>query len=293
MLILIVSPSLNLRSNSCFGFSFSFSICSRFFNHLKWSWRATFRSKLSDLSKKPTPINADRPLSSWILRTKYLDESVTGSTAIPGYCSIGHLANSSPVILSSSFIVMLSPCDTNRIRPVQEGSCRFQSAALWQNVNFEIDSVNTEKASSMCFNMYYLYFIRATRTSSLRETTDPSLITYWTAQWNVAWRGVSRLPITPVGRPWWNFEDKHLGFHQEDALVRLHCRWRVSQETIARTITGNVLLTRLLFEGSFALFWQMSAMISRDLITLSWVTPPVFPSHHSLPHFSAHELSID
>lgn len=135
---MIVSPSLNLRSNSCFGFSFSFSICSRFFNHLKWSWRATFRSKLSDLSKKPTPMNADRPLSSWILRTKYLDESVTGSTAIPGYCSIGHLANSSPVILSSSFIVMLSPCDTNRMRPVQEGSCRFQSAALWQIANFEI-----------------------------------------------------------------------------------------------------------------------------------------------------------
>lgn len=132
MLILIVSPSLNLRSSSCFGFSFSFSICSRFFNHLKWSWRATFRSKLSDLSKKPTPMNADRPLSSWILRTKYRDESVTGSTAIPGYCSMGHLANSSPVILSSSFIVMLSPCDTSRMRPVQDGSCRFQSAALWQ-----------------------------------------------------------------------------------------------------------------------------------------------------------------
>lgn len=132
ILILIVSPSLNLRSNSCFGFSFSFSIWSRFFNHLKWSWRATFRSKLSDLSKKPTPMNADRPLSSWILKTKYRDESVTGSTAIPGYCSMGHLANSSPVILSSNFIVMLSPCDTSRMRPVQEGSCRFQSAALWQ-----------------------------------------------------------------------------------------------------------------------------------------------------------------
>lgn len=36
------------------------------------------------------------PLSSIILRTKYLLESVTDSTAIPGYCSTGHRANSSP-----------------------------------------------------------------------------------------------------------------------------------------------------------------------------------------------------
>ena len=59
--ILIVSPSLNLKSSSCLGSSFSFSISSDFFSHLKWSWRATFKSKLSDLSEKPTPINADLP----------------------------------------------------------------------------------------------------------------------------------------------------------------------------------------------------------------------------------------
>ena len=36
------------------------------------------------------------PPSSFIRKTKYRLESVTASTAIPGYCSTGHLANNSP-----------------------------------------------------------------------------------------------------------------------------------------------------------------------------------------------------
>ena len=39
------------------------------------------------------------PPSSLIRKTKYLLESMTASTAIPGYCSTGHLANNSPEIV--------------------------------------------------------------------------------------------------------------------------------------------------------------------------------------------------
>lgn len=61
MLILIVCPSLKPRSRLGRPSSFSFSASSSFLTHLKWSWRATFRSKLSDLSPKPMPMNADLP----------------------------------------------------------------------------------------------------------------------------------------------------------------------------------------------------------------------------------------
>lgn len=61
MLILIVSPSLKLRSSCCLGSSFSFSIAWSVCSLLKWSCRATFKSKLSDLSVKPIPIKAERP----------------------------------------------------------------------------------------------------------------------------------------------------------------------------------------------------------------------------------------
>lgn len=62
--------------------------------------------------------------------TKYLEESDTGSIAIPGYVSMGHFAKSSPLFLSSSFNVTSFPFATNLIRPVHDGSARFQSAAL-------------------------------------------------------------------------------------------------------------------------------------------------------------------
>ena len=74
--------------------------------HLKWSCRATFRSKESPLSSNPIPMKAVLPLSSIIRRTKYRLESVTDSTAIPGYCSTGHLANNSPTICQSSLIIV-------------------------------------------------------------------------------------------------------------------------------------------------------------------------------------------
>lgn len=65
-----------------------------------------------------------------IRKTKYLEESLTDSTEIPGYASIGHLANSSPVFLSSSLIASSFPLEINRILPVHDGSAKFQSAAL-------------------------------------------------------------------------------------------------------------------------------------------------------------------
>lgn len=61
MLILMVSPSLNPKSSSCFGAAFSWSIFSWFFTHLKWSWSATFKSNESDRSPNPRPKNAVRP----------------------------------------------------------------------------------------------------------------------------------------------------------------------------------------------------------------------------------------
>lgn len=42
--------------------------------------------------------NFNLPPSSWILITKYLLESITCSTATPGYASTGHEANSSPTM---------------------------------------------------------------------------------------------------------------------------------------------------------------------------------------------------
>ena len=63
MLIFMVSPSLKLRSNDGLGASFSFSISVSFWTHLKWSWRATFKSKLSERSANPTPMNALRPIN--------------------------------------------------------------------------------------------------------------------------------------------------------------------------------------------------------------------------------------
>lgn len=63
-------------------------------------------------------------------KTKYREESVTGSTAIPGYVSIGHFANNSPEFLSSNLMKTSFPFETNLIRPVHDGSAKFQSAAL-------------------------------------------------------------------------------------------------------------------------------------------------------------------
>lgn len=133
ILILMVSPALKLRSNRGFAASSvapSFSISWLCFTHLKWSWRATFKSKLSDRSANPTPIKAARPESSWMRTTKYLEESLTASIAIPGYVSTGHLANNSPLTLSSNFRMHSVPLANRRIRPVQSGVDRFQSAAL-------------------------------------------------------------------------------------------------------------------------------------------------------------------
>lgn len=87
-------------------------------SNLKWSWRATFISNESPRSANPIPINAVfpneekfaknlfqnfqfgrksySPESSTKRITKYRLESVTDSTAVPGYLSIGHLANNSP-----------------------------------------------------------------------------------------------------------------------------------------------------------------------------------------------------
>lgn len=99
--------------------------------YLKWSCKATRRSKESPLSAKPIPMDALRPVikiahcgyicyrcifkiymiiitkssqriqyyvpPSWIRKTKYRLESKTCSTATPGYSSTGHWANGSPV----------------------------------------------------------------------------------------------------------------------------------------------------------------------------------------------------
>lgn len=62
--------------------------------------------------------------------TKYLEESATDSIETLGYCSIGHLANSSPLFRSSSLRIQESPTLTILMRPVHVGSDRFQSAAL-------------------------------------------------------------------------------------------------------------------------------------------------------------------
>lgn len=61
MLILMVSPSLNPKSSSGRGETFSWSIFSWFLTHLKWSCSATFKSNESDRSPKPRPKNAVRP----------------------------------------------------------------------------------------------------------------------------------------------------------------------------------------------------------------------------------------
>lgn len=81
MLILMVSPSLNPKSSSCFGAAFSWSIFSWFFTHLKWSWSATFKSNESDRSPKPRPKNAVRPATkkqTWhvgiVLKMSYIDQ---------------------------------------------------------------------------------------------------------------------------------------------------------------------------------------------------------------------------
>ena len=62
----------------------TFDICSSFLTPWKWSCNVTLRSKLSALSEKPMPMNALLPPSSTILMTKYLELSVTASTAGPG-----------------------------------------------------------------------------------------------------------------------------------------------------------------------------------------------------------------
>lgn len=91
--------------------------------HLKWSCNATLKSKASPRSTKPIPMNARRPgeqhpVNSTLLEaentllkghpdprvpfpssmriTKYLLESVTLSTAVPGNWSTGAWAKSSP-----------------------------------------------------------------------------------------------------------------------------------------------------------------------------------------------------
>lgn len=60
MFILIVSPSLNPKSNDGV-FAGSSLICFSFFNHLKWSCNATFKSNESDRSPNPIPMKAFRP----------------------------------------------------------------------------------------------------------------------------------------------------------------------------------------------------------------------------------------
>lgn len=76
--------------------------------------------------------------------TKYLDESDTDSSATPGYCSIGHLAKSSPLLRSSSLRVHASPTLTILKRPVQVGSARFQSAAL--KIKYNLQDTNNRSS---------------------------------------------------------------------------------------------------------------------------------------------------
>ena len=64
ILILIVCPSLKPRSRA--GDAEGFSDSSSTLSHLKWSWRATFKSKLSDRSPNPRPIYADRPANRFM-----------------------------------------------------------------------------------------------------------------------------------------------------------------------------------------------------------------------------------
>lgn len=103
------------------------------FVDLKWSCNATFKSKLSPRSANPIPMKAERPFSSCSRRTKYRLESNTGWIAVPGYESIGALANNSPLLLSSSFSSRFEPFVTARSRPTQSGLSRPQSAALKKN----------------------------------------------------------------------------------------------------------------------------------------------------------------
>ena len=65
------------------------------------TWRATLKSNESLLSANPTPIKALLPWFS-ILRTKYLEESETGSILFVGNSVIGASANNWPEFLSSS-----------------------------------------------------------------------------------------------------------------------------------------------------------------------------------------------
>lgn len=122
--------------------------------YLKWSWRATLRSKESPRSANPIPINADLPLSSWILITKYRLESETVSKAGPGKQSIGHFAKSLPLALSSIFSMHWSPLLTNLRRPVQSGSSSFQSEALliFLVLLFELMTINLKKLISQAQN---------------------------------------------------------------------------------------------------------------------------------------------
>ena len=55
-----------------------------------------FDSLVQSLLPKDILLRTYLPPSSLIRRTKYRLESVTASTAIPGYVSTGHLANNSP-----------------------------------------------------------------------------------------------------------------------------------------------------------------------------------------------------
>lgn len=67
MLIFIVWPSLKLRSSlglAATPSTDSFSISLLCLTHLKWSCRATLRSKLSERSANPMPMNAALPESS-------------------------------------------------------------------------------------------------------------------------------------------------------------------------------------------------------------------------------------
>lgn len=73
----MVSPSLNPRSSWGVGLASSFAIASSVFTCLKWSCNATLKSNESDLSPNPIPINAVRPVSSWIRSTKYRELSLT------------------------------------------------------------------------------------------------------------------------------------------------------------------------------------------------------------------------
>lgn len=127
-------------------------------NYLKWSCRATFKSKLSLRSANPIPMNAFLPLSSCSLMTKYLLESDTDSTARPGYLSIGLFANNSPVILSSNFIIQSFPLATSLNLPVHDGWSKLQSAALMfiQNIKSITWLIHVPVGSIGCSRRYLI-----------------------------------------------------------------------------------------------------------------------------------------